>query len=90
MYSASVVESGLQLAVTSNSSPCHHSYKSSSGTSSINAITMRCISVGQEEFIACQIALVGELVISSALDIVEEVFECFLVSGPGLELNRAR
>jgi len=37
------------------------------------------ICVGEEEFIACQIALVGELVISCTLDIAKEVFECFPV-----------
>jgi len=37
------------------------------------------IRVGEEELIACQITFVGKLVISSALDIAEKVFECFSV-----------
>src|SRR5258705_218091 len=69
----------LQLAVPSNCTTSHHSHISSSGSSSINTITMGGISVGEEEFIACQITFVGELVISSTLDIAEEVFECFPV-----------
>src|SRR5258707_3801523 len=62
----------LQFAVPSNCTISYHSHIASSGTSSINTITMRSIRVGEEEFIACQISLVGELVISSALDIAEE------------------
>jgi len=81
-----------QLPVgNSNSFPCHHSYKSCSGMSSINTITMGGIR-DEEKLIASQIALVSQLVISSALDIAEKMFECFPVtgSGPGLELKHAR
>jgi len=69
----------LQFAVPSNCTTSYHGNISSSGTSSINTVTMGGIRVGEEEFIACQITFVGDLVISSALDIAEEVFECFPV-----------
>jgi len=47
--------------------------------SSINTITMGDISVGEEKLIASQIVLVSHVVISSALDIAEKMFECFPV-----------
>jgi len=48
------------------------------------------ISVGDEGLRSCQIAMVGEFVIRSALDISKEVFESIPVCRPGLALKRAR
>src|SRR5580765_4153084 len=60
---------GLQLAIPSNCSSCHHCHISSSGASSVNTIAMRCIRVGEEEFIKWQITMVSEHVVKGDIEI---------------------